>query len=201
MAMMHLAVHDALNTIERRYEPYLCDVDRSFKRHYPAGIADPAPTANGAIATARDVLVGIITDWGKPEQRTKALAIIESAYTAALAELPEGLAKKHGVTVGQAAAAAMLSAHKGDGSSAPSRPPPCSPLFFWKRPSRVQHDQRGALRGHHAIVQEFRAGLTGERRLPRLRRHPLPFRLPGRDHAGRADRPARFAQYLQAYRK
>ena len=122
MAMTHLAVHDALNAIERRYEPYLYDIDRPFKPHYPAGMADPAATANAAIAAAaRDVLVGIIMEWGKPEQRTKALAIIESAYAAALAKLPEDLPKKHGVAVGQAAAAAMLAARKTDGSNASSQ--------------------------------------------------------------------------------
>ena len=29
--MMHLAVHDALNAIERRYKSYLYDIDRPFK--------------------------------------------------------------------------------------------------------------------------------------------------------------------------
>lgn len=133
MTMMHLAVHDALNAIERRYEPYLYVIDRPFQPHLYAGMADPAATANAAIAAAaRDMLVGIVPDWGKPEQRTKALAIIESAYTAALAKLPEGLAKKHGVAVGQAAAAAMLAARKTDGSSAPSQYTPGTAPGKWR---------------------------------------------------------------------
>ena len=133
MAMMHLAVHDALNAIERRYESYLYDIDRPFKPHYPAGLADPAATANAAIAAAaRDVLVGVIPDWGKPEQRTKALALVESAYTTALAKLPEGLSKKHGVAVGQSAAAAMIAARKTDGSSAPSHYTPGTAPGKWR---------------------------------------------------------------------
>ena len=48
-----------------------------------------------------------------------------------------------------------------------------------------------AVRGDHAVVQQLLAGRPGERRLARLRRHPLPLRLPGRDQAGRTDRPAR----------
>ena len=121
MTMMHLAIHDALNAIDRRYEPYLYAVDRPFKPHLYAGMADLAATADAAIsAAARDVLVGVVPDWGKPEQRAKALTIVESRYTAALATLPDGLAKKHGIAVGQAAAASMLAARKTDGSNAAS---------------------------------------------------------------------------------
>jgi hypothetical protein len=80
MAMVHLAVHDALNTIRRRYEPYLYEGERK-----------PSADAGAAIAAAaRDVLVGVIPGWGKPEQRAKALAMIESAFTTAIARMPDG---------------------------------------------------------------------------------------------------------------
>ena len=84
--MMHLAVHDALNAIERRYEPYLYEVER----------IPPAAPAAAIAAAARDVLVGVIPAWGKPEQRAKALAIVESAYAAALAKVPDGSAQEAG---------------------------------------------------------------------------------------------------------
>ena len=59
MAMLHLAIHDALNAIDRRYEPYLY-----------RGNTEPSATPTAAIATAaRDVLVWTIPAWGKPEQR------------------------------------------------------------------------------------------------------------------------------------
>jgi hypothetical protein len=110
MAMMHLAVHDALNAVERRYEPYL----------HQARAEQPAD-ANAAIAAAaRDVLAGVIPQWGKPEQQAKALAIVDAAYAAALATMPEGPPKANGIAVGQAAALAMLTARKADGSSAAS---------------------------------------------------------------------------------
>ena len=50
MAMLHLAIHDALNAIDRRYEPYLYE-----------GNAEPSAAPAAAIAAAaRDVLVGVI---------------------------------------------------------------------------------------------------------------------------------------------
>ncbi|MFZ0160883.1 MAG: hypothetical protein WAL50_17770, partial [Kineosporiaceae bacterium] len=46
-AMMHIAVHDALNAIDRRYEPY------AYRGH-----ADPHASADAAVAAAaRGVLV------------------------------------------------------------------------------------------------------------------------------------------------
>src|SRR5262249_23941204 len=80
MTMMQLAVHDALNAIERRYEPYIYE-----------GRAEPGAAPAAAIAAAaRDELVEVIPGWGKPEQREKALGIVESAYASALPHLPDG---------------------------------------------------------------------------------------------------------------
>jgi hypothetical protein len=109
MAMMHLAVHDALNTIERRYEPYLYE-----------GRAEPGAAPAAAIAAAaRDVLIEVIPGWGKPEQREKALGIVESAYANALAKVPDGQPRNHGIAIGKAVARAILTARKADGSGAP----------------------------------------------------------------------------------
>jgi PAP2 superfamily len=109
VTMMHLAVHDALNTIERRYEPYLYE-----------GRAEPGAAPAAAIAAAaRDVLIEVIPGWGKPEQREKALSIVESAYASALAKVPDGEPKNNGIAIGKAAARAILTARKADGSGAP----------------------------------------------------------------------------------
>ena len=49
-AMMHLAIHDALNAIDRKYEPYAYDQK-----------ADPGTSPDAAVATAaHDVLVPLI---------------------------------------------------------------------------------------------------------------------------------------------
>jgi PAP2 superfamily len=106
ITMMHLAVHDALNAIDRRYEPYLY-----------FGPIDRSADAGAAIAAAaRDVLVAVIPDWGTPEERAKALPMVEAAYAAALARVPEGPAKAAGIVVGQGAAASIVAARKADGS-------------------------------------------------------------------------------------
>ena len=122
MAMMHLAVHDALNAISRRFEPYL----------YEGKAEASADPGSAVAAAARDVLVGVIPAWGKPEQRATALAAVDGAYTAAIGKVPDGPAKKHGISVGQAAAAAMLAARKVDGSSASSQYTPGTGPGKWR---------------------------------------------------------------------
>jgi hypothetical protein len=108
LAMMHLSIHDALNAIDRRYEPYLYE-----------GRAEPGAAPDAAVAAAaRDVLAGVIPAWGNPEQRAGAQAKLAAAYTAALAKIPDGAAKNSGIAAGQAAARAMLAARGGDGASA-----------------------------------------------------------------------------------
>ena len=104
LSMVHLAIHDALNAIDPRYEPYFYE-----------GRAEPgaAPGA-AAAAAARGVLAGVIPSFGTPEQRAKATSLLESAYAEALAAIPEGASKAQGVAVGQAAATAALAARKDD---------------------------------------------------------------------------------------
>src|SRR5712692_10327483 len=101
LAMAHLAVHDALNAIDRRYEPSLYD-----RRSEPGA----------AVAAAmREVLVGALGAFGTPEQQAKGKERAEAAYMAALARIPDGRAKQDGIAAGQAAAAAMLTLRKADG--------------------------------------------------------------------------------------
>ena len=108
LAMMHLAIHDALNAIDRRYEPYVYE-----------GRAEPNAAPGAAVAAAaRDVLNGVMPSWGNADQRAKALTMLEGTYTAALAKIPDGLSKNHGIVAGQAAALAMLTARKNDQASA-----------------------------------------------------------------------------------
>src|SRR5712691_7660494 len=104
LAMAHLAVHDALNAIDRRYEPYLYDAR-----------AEPGAAPGAAVAAAmHDALVGALTGFGTPEQQAKGK---ERAFAAALTMIPEGRARRDGIAVGQAAAAAMLTLRKADGAT------------------------------------------------------------------------------------
>jgi hypothetical protein len=122
LAMMHLAIHDALNAAERRYEPYL------YQNRAAAGASPTAAVA----AASRDVLVGVIATFGSPEQRAKALPLVESAYAAALAKIADGAAKSQGIAAGQAAADAMLAARKNDGVTTPVQYTPGTAPGKWR---------------------------------------------------------------------
>jgi PAP2 superfamily protein len=108
LAMAHLAVHDALNAIDRRYEPYLYDAR-----------AEPGASPRAAVAAAmRDALLGALTGFGTPEQQAKGKERADAAFAAALTNMSEGRAKRDGIAVGQAAAAAMLTLRRADGATA-----------------------------------------------------------------------------------
>ena len=112
-AMMHVAIHDALNAIDRRSRPY------AFDARSAAGASPDAAVA----AAARDVLVPLI-DQLPLELHAQAcidagIASVEAAYTAALSAIPDGPAKAQGIGVGQAAAAAILALRAEDGAVGP----------------------------------------------------------------------------------
>jgi hypothetical protein len=96
MTMMHLAQHDALNSIVPSYERYAL-----------TGAVTPhaQPTAAAAQA-AHDVLVSVYST-----QR----AALDSELETFLGRVPEGEAKALGIQLGKDAAAAILSARGGDG--------------------------------------------------------------------------------------
>ena len=111
-AMTHLAIHDALNAIDRRSRPYAFDA--SAKR----GASPDAAVA----AAARDVLVALVGQISAPFPPACAaagVASVETDYTAALAAIPDGRHKARGVEVGHAAAAAILALRAADGSDTP----------------------------------------------------------------------------------
>lgn len=112
-AMMHVAIHDALNAIDRRSRPYAFDLPAK------AGASPDAAVA----AAARDVLVPLIAqlplELTPPECIAEGIASVEAAYTAALALIPDGPAKEQGIAVGQAAAAAILALRAADGAVGP----------------------------------------------------------------------------------
>ncbi len=112
-AMAHVAIHDALNAIDRRSRPYAYD-----------GQADALASPDAAVAAAaRDVLVTLIGQLPEPPVpqacRDAGIASVEADYTAALAAIPDGPAETQGVEVGAAAAAAILALRADDGSDTP----------------------------------------------------------------------------------
>lgn len=102
LAMVHVAVFDAVNAIDRRYEPVALAA---------RGPADASPDA--AVASASyTVLAGLFP------AREPALAKL---YAAALARVPDGPAKQAGIELGQQAANLCLTERAGDGTGAASR--------------------------------------------------------------------------------
>ena len=103
LAMLHAAIHDALNAIEPRFQAYTPAL------HPARGASAEAAVA----AAARDVLVTLL-----PEQA----AVVEAEYDRALAAIPDGPAKIAGVAVGQASARAYIARRGDDGADKATQP-------------------------------------------------------------------------------
>ena len=102
-AILHAAIHDALNAIDRRFVPYT-----------PGLAAAPGASVDTAVATAaREVLVALV-----PEQT----ALIDDAYYRVFIGIPEGPAKAAGIAVGHAAAQATLNRRAKDGVDGATQP-------------------------------------------------------------------------------
>ncbi len=100
VAMLNIAMFEALNAIERRYTPYNLTLPPS-----PDAAKDAA-----AAAAAHAVLVGF-----HPDQR----AALDAALTSALAQVPDGAAKTASVVLGAKAAAEIMALRSADGAAAP----------------------------------------------------------------------------------
>ena len=113
LAMVHGAVYDAVNSVDKRYEPYLVQV--RARQWYSKDAA--------AATAAYRVLLGIV-----PGQQTT----LGPLYDASLASIPAGPAKEGGIAVGEIAAVAMLTARTGDGRGGAYRfPAPATPADPW----------------------------------------------------------------------
>jgi hypothetical protein len=106
LALVHVAVHDAVNAIDRDYEPYL--VEESAPGSASAEAA--------AIAAAHGVLAQLY-----PAQR----ASLDERRAAGLGELRNTLARRIGVAVGEYVSERVVENAAGDGAAA--TPPPLAP--------------------------------------------------------------------------
>jgi hypothetical protein len=98
-AIVHVAIHDALNAIDRRNGPYALEMRAVSGASMNAAVA----------AAARDTLIALIPSQGES---------IEKTYSEALAEVSDAGARASGVAIGQAAAALILGRRNLDGSNA-----------------------------------------------------------------------------------
>jgi hypothetical protein len=111
-AAMHVAIHDALNAIERRSHPYAFATNRQLR-----GASPDAAVA----AAARGVLVPLLGQLPAPFSDCVPASVegVEDDYAAALSAIPDGRAETRGVQLGRAAAAAIVALRTGDGADTP----------------------------------------------------------------------------------
>jgi hypothetical protein len=100
VAMAQLAMFDAVNSIDRKYQPYLTQL--------PA-----APTASKEAAAA--AAAGAVLAGADPQTEGE----VKATLAAYLAAIPDGAAKAEGIKLGEAVAAKMLQARSDDGANAP----------------------------------------------------------------------------------
>jgi hypothetical protein len=100
MGMVHAAMFDAVNSIERRYRPYLVQLP-----------ADPTTSKEAAAAVAAAAVLATIDE--------KTAGEMKVALATYLASIPDSAAKSDGVKLGEAVSAKVLEARASDGSDAP----------------------------------------------------------------------------------
>jgi hypothetical protein len=105
-AIVHAAIYDAVDAIDRTHEPYLIDV------RAPHGASATA----AADAAAHTALVGLY-----PTQQS----VLDADYASELAKVADGPAKDQGVKVGDQVATDLLAIRANDGSNI--TPPPFIP--------------------------------------------------------------------------
>jgi hypothetical protein len=102
-AILHAAIHDALNSI-----------DRHFAAYTPGLAAAPGASVDAAVAAAAHEVLGTLL----PEQGK----IIDAAYERALATILDGPAKTAGIATGKAAARATFAGRDKDGHELATQP-------------------------------------------------------------------------------
>jgi PAP2 superfamily len=100
MGIVHAAMFDAVNSIERRHRPYLVQLP-----------ADPATSKEAAAAAAAAAVLATID--------AKTAGEMKVALASYLASIPDGATKSEGVKLGGEVAAKILAARANDGSDAP----------------------------------------------------------------------------------
>ncbi len=102
MAILHIAMFDAVNSIDRRYTPH------RIQRSAPEGTSRDAAAA----AAAHLALVRLY-----PAQAQE----IDASYTKAIAAIPAGAPKSNGLRLGEEVATEHLVLRANDGAGAPNR--------------------------------------------------------------------------------
>jgi hypothetical protein len=100
IGIVHVAMFDAVNSIERRYRPYLVQLP-----------TPPSTSKEAAAAAAAAVVLASIDE--------KTASAVRDALAVNLASIPDGPAKSDGIKLGETVAAKVLEARAHDGHDAP----------------------------------------------------------------------------------
>src|SRR4051794_15340813 len=112
LAMMHVAMSDAVNTVQGRYTRFT----------YNGPAAQGASAEAAAAAAARDILTRL-----HPSVKDK----IDQAYEASLKSIPAGTARTNGIAVGEQASAAVFADRANDATSVPDIYRPVTTPGVW----------------------------------------------------------------------
>ncbi|HYT20657.1 MAG TPA: vanadium-dependent haloperoxidase [Candidatus Polarisedimenticolia bacterium] len=99
-AIMHAAIYDAVNAIDKTHESYLVNLK---------GVTPSASQDAAAAAAAHEVLLGLYPNFQ---------AMLDAQLQQSLAQIPDGTAKADGIVVGQTVADGILALRSNDGSNA-----------------------------------------------------------------------------------
>jgi hypothetical protein len=103
-AIMHAAIYDAVNAIDRKHRPYLVHL---------SGVPRDASQEAAAAAAAHEVLVALY-----PTFKTT----LDAQLQQSLAQIQDSNGKAEGVLIGQSVADRIVAARSNDGSNAPPIP-------------------------------------------------------------------------------
>jgi hypothetical protein len=99
IGIVHAAIYDAINAIDRKHQVYAIDIK-----------APPGASMEAAAATAaHDTLIKLF-----PVQQSA----LDTALAESLSKIPDGPAKRDGITVGKESAEKTVAAHANDGATA-----------------------------------------------------------------------------------
>ena len=112
LAMVHVAMSDAINSVQSRYTRYVATVP----------VVPGASAEVAAAAAARQILVQLY-----PNQK----AMIDDAYVGSVKSIPDGAAKSDGVSLGEQVAAAVQADRAADGTSVPDTYRPMTSPGVW----------------------------------------------------------------------
>jgi hypothetical protein len=112
MAMTHVAMSDAVNSVQGRYSSYVSS----------GPVKSDASAEAAAAAAARHILTQQV-----PGQKT----LIDQAYAETTKMIPDGPAKNEGVAIGERCAAAVLADRASDGTNVPDTYRPLTTPGVW----------------------------------------------------------------------